>query len=329
MNKKISALILGGAMLAASVFAFAGCDNGHKHNYKISYQLADCDTEGYTLHTCIDCGYKYADDFVEPLGHAYGEYYHVDYVAQVAASYALTAEAPSHGHDLYASFTEEQINQFAGQNFCSIIACPICQTAKGQDELLKIYFYDLMVRMSKTTSTYTASNRCTVNLPCIEEQGGNFIPKKTVTEEDMQWIMNPMPVSVMSADGDVNMTLVDIIFPDSVTKIDDFTEFSGKNISRVRLSENLESIGKNVFKDSKIKSIVIPEGLQRIQELAFAGCEEMQVVYFKGTAEEWNAIQIGEGNEYIKNAARYYYSASKPTKVGNYWHYVDGEPAKW
>ena len=329
MNKKILSLIIGGTVALASVFAFAGCDAGHKHNYKISYQFADCDTEGYTLHTCTDCGYKYADDFVEPLGHAYGEYYHVDSDGDKAVSYALTSGTTSHSHDLYSSFTEEQIDRFQGQDLCGLIACPICGQAKGQEELLNVYFFDLMRRMAKSTATYTAYNRCTVNLPSVEEHGGNFIPKKTVTEEDMQWIMPPVPVSRMSAYGNDNMPFIDIIFPDSVTQIDDLSEFSGTNISRARLSENLESIGKNVFKDSKIQSIVIPAGLQKIQEMAFAGCEEMQVVYYKGTEQEWNAIQIGKGNEDLKNAARYYYSATKPTKVGNYWRYVDGEPTKW
>ncbi len=30
-----------------------------------------CDTEGYTLHTCVDCGHEYRDNFVPALGHNY------------------------------------------------------------------------------------------------------------------------------------------------------------------------------------------------------------------------------------------------------------------
>ncbi len=30
-----------------------------------------CDTEGYTLHTCADCGHEYRDNFVPALGHTY------------------------------------------------------------------------------------------------------------------------------------------------------------------------------------------------------------------------------------------------------------------
>ena len=78
MNKKIFALVLGGTMLATSILAFAGCDTGHKHNYEIFYQHADCDSKGYTLHTCTDCGYQYADEFTEPLGHSLRTYYHIE-----------------------------------------------------------------------------------------------------------------------------------------------------------------------------------------------------------------------------------------------------------
>ncbi len=30
-----------------------------------------CDTEGYTLHTCVDCGHEYRDNFVPAVGHNY------------------------------------------------------------------------------------------------------------------------------------------------------------------------------------------------------------------------------------------------------------------
>ncbi len=69
MKKKIIALTLGAAISGLSCFAFAGC--GHQHNYESVYQPATCTDRGYTLHTCTDCGYQYADGFVEPYGHAY------------------------------------------------------------------------------------------------------------------------------------------------------------------------------------------------------------------------------------------------------------------
>ena len=333
MNKKILSLIFGGTVLAASVFAFAGCNNGHKHNYEIFYQLADCNTEGYTLHTCKDCGYKYADDFVEPLGHAYGEYYHVHGDStETVASYALAGERAHEGHNVFTTFTEQQIAEYEGRNVmsCALVECPICEKANGQEALLDIYFYELMMRMAASTMTQSSPYRYSFNLPGIEERDGRYFPKTTVTQEDMQLLHNVNPFSALGGNGNAKMNVIDMIIPDSVTEIKDFAGPENLNcVGRVHLSENLESIGKNTFNSLSVQSLVIPESLKRIEDMAFSKCEKMKVVYYKGTQEMWNAIKIGEGNEDLKNALRYYYSANKPTNAGNYWHYVDGEPTIW
>jgi hypothetical protein len=53
-------------------------------------------------------------------------------------------------------------------------------------------------------------------------------------------------------------------------------------------------------------------------------------VYYKGTAEEWNETSIGDSNYYLISATRYYYSETKPTEEGNYWHYDEnGKVSVW
>ena len=49
---------------------------------------------------------------------------------------------------------------------------------------------------------------------------------------------------------------------------------------------------------------------------------------------DWEWIDKGVfGNDDLTNAKRYYYSyyysETKPTNTGKYWHYVDGEPTPW
>jgi hypothetical protein len=59
-------------------------------------------------------------------------------------------------------------------------------------------------------------------------------------------------------------------------------------------------------------------------------CDNINTVYYTGTAVEWNEISIdSNGNYPLISASRYYYSESEPTTSGNYWHYVDGVPTKW
>jgi len=52
-------------------------------------------------------------------------------------------------------------------------------------------------------------------------------------------------------------------------------------------------------------------------------------VYYRGTVKEWNKIYIGY--EATTTASLYYYSKTKPTESGNYWHYdADGvTPVIW
>lgn len=46
-----------------------------KHNYTETTVPPTCEAKGYTLHTCSDCGYSYASDFVEAHGHTFGDWY--------------------------------------------------------------------------------------------------------------------------------------------------------------------------------------------------------------------------------------------------------------
>ena len=61
---------------------------------------------------------------------------------------------------------------------------------------------------------------------------------------------------------------------------------------------------------------------------AFYDCSSLKTVYYKGIAEEWDGIDIGDDNSDLTSATRYYYSETLPVEV-NFWHYVDGVPKVW
>ena len=62
----------------------------------------------------------------------------------------------------------------------------------------------------------------------------------------------------------------------------------------------------------------------------FEACNELQRVYYKGTKSDWSKIYVGPDNTKLTDATRYY-SETKPTDQGNYWHYdTDGvTPVIW
>ena len=78
------------------------------------------------------------------------------------------------------------------------------------------------------------------------------------------------------------------------------------------------------------KTSVIPNDVKIIGGNAFYACNGLTGVYYEGTEADWNNVFV-DGNAGLDSATLYYYSASQPTKSGNYWHYgTDGvTPVKW
>lgn len=101
--------------------------------------------------------------------------------------------------------------------------------------------------------------------------------------------------------------LTSIIIPDKVTKLDS-TMF---------------------FKCTSLTYVVLPSGITDIGPEVFHTCSNLDTVYFKGTAEEWNNISVGYSNESLLSAEICFYSQSRPTSSGNFWHYVNGIATKW
>ena len=100
-------------------------------------------------------------------------------------------------------------------------------------------------------------------------------------------------------------------------------------LKEVIISDGCTSIGKSAFRNcSSLTSIIIPNSVTSIGNYAFYNCSNLGRVFYAGSAAEWSSISIGYfGNDCLKN--RYYYSEKKPTRSGNYWHYVDGVPTIW
>ena len=126
--------------------------------------------------------------------------------------------------------------------------------------------------------------------------------------------------------------LTSVTIGNSVTSIGVSAFYECSSLTSVTIGNSVTSIGESTFEGcSGLTSVTIPDSVTTIGRWAFENCSGLKTVYYKGTAAEWEKISIGYNNSNLKSATRYYYSETKPTESGNYWHYdADGvTPVIW
>ncbi len=70
---------------------------------------------------------------------------------------------------------------------------------------------------------------------------------------------------------------------------------------------DIQIIGEYQYYNIKsLKNVFLPKELVLIKQNAFYGCSAIENVYFEGTADEWAAVTVLSGNDYIKNANVYF-----------------------
>ncbi len=114
--------------------------------------------------------------------------------------------------------------------------------------------------------------------------------------------------------------------PDSVTSIGDHAFSKCFGLEEIRLPAHLTVLEEDLFFDCGVQSVILPEDLVEIRSRAlcralieeieipvsvrvieagaFEDCLELKTVYYAGTDAQWNAIEIGEGNEALTAAVR-------------------------
>ena len=98
-------------------------------------------------------------------------------------------------------------------------------------------------------------------------------------------------------------SLTNIIIPGSVSSIGDDT-FSGcESLTDITIPDSVTSIGDEVFRGcNALTNITIPDSVTSIGDEAFRGCSSLTDVYYSGTKQQWDNIEVGGSNEDLLNA---------------------------
>ena len=135
--------------------------------------------------------------------------------------------------------------------------------------------------------------------------------------------------------------LKNIIIPDSVTSIEISAFLNCESLTSITISNKVTSIGWCTFSGctaltsviipnsvtyidsyafegcTSLKSIEIPNSVNSIGMCAFFDCQSLTNIYYTGTEEQWNAINILGGNEALLNATIHYNYHEHVTELRN------------
>ena len=309
----------------------------HIHEYSITVTPPTCTEQGYTTYTC-ECGDFYVADYVDAKGHSFGEWTIVteptieaeglkerycncgEKESEPIAKLEKPAEPEGSQGLEYALNADGQSYSVVGIGTCTDTELVIPSeynglpvTNIGANAFKECEFIVSVVIMEGIENIYQNAFRNCINLEKVEFPDSlRFIEgfagesvfygcKKLLVSENGIYYIDNWVIAV-----DFNTV------PDCVT-----------------IKEGTIAIGMHGLIGLPSSKIVIPESVKIICWIGILFADNLNTVFYLGNADDWNAIDIGAGNEIITDAARYHYSEPEPITEGNYWHYVEGVPTIW
>ena len=101
-----------------------------------------------------------------------------------------------------------------------------------------------------------------------------------------------------------NKGLTEITIPSNVTDIGQSAFRYCSALTNVIINNGLTKISYSMFDScTNLQSVTIPSSVTQIDHSAFNDCKKLATVYFEGTQDQWNAININYGcNSYLTGA---------------------------
>ena len=107
--------------------------------------------------------------------------------------------------------------------------------------------------------------------------------------------------------------LTSVEIPGSVTEIGDHAFSFCTGLTSVAISENVTAIGISTFYGcSSLTSVEIPGSLTRIGDFAFSSCSSLADIYYCGSQEQWDKIEISDYENDVLQSSVIHYNYSRP-----------------
>ena len=107
--------------------------------------------------------------------------------------------------------------------------------------------------------------------------------------------------------------LTSVTIPDSVTTIGEYAFYGCNSLATVTIGNSVNTIGLAAFYEcDSLANVTIPNSVTAIGASAFRFCDSLADIYYNGTEEDWNEIEVGQNNEPLLNAT-IHYNYGKPS----------------
>lgn len=111
--------------------------------------------------------------------------------------------------------------------------------------------------------------------------------------------------------------LTSIEIPNSVTKIDDLAFYGCYGLTSINIPDGVTNIGYETFSNCRgLKTVIIYKSVTRIGGWAFSGSNNITDVYYTGSEEDWNKIDISNSNSTLLDATIHFnYDPDAPISI--------------
>lgn len=121
--------------------------------------------------------------------------------------------------------------------------------------------------------------------------------------EETRYVVPDSVTSILDCAFHKAENLTQVVIPDSVTTIGSDVFRGCTSLTSMILPQNITTIDNSVFCDCEnLTSVTIPSGVTSFGFQAFKNCTKLTDVYFNGTEEQWNNIEIDYFNEAVEEA---------------------------
>lgn len=163
--------------------------------------------------------------------------------------------------------------------------------------------------------------QCCYSLTSITVENGNTAYSSSgncLIETKSKTLIFGCENSVIPTDGSVEIignsafwycaNLTSISIPNSVTAIEAFAFRGCSSLTSIVIPKSVTNIGWYAFFDcSSLTTFAFGSNITYIGESTFYNCTSLKNIYYCGSEEEWNQLDIDFYNEALTNATRYYH----------------------